>query len=165
MGRNKFGGSKHKKYARERVSNSKNKIKYLAKDKFQEYAFVKDILGNCRLRVICWDKKERIAHIRGKMRKRVWINKSDLILVSLRDYQDDKCDVIQKYDDQQIKILVKNNFISEIFTKDGSTFDLNEVDLDEIIHEEKTNIINTENNQNSDEEMEEEINIYDIDNL
>jgi initiation factor 1A len=27
----------------------------------------------------------------------VWINQGDIILVSLRDFQDDKADVIQKY--------------------------------------------------------------------
>lgn len=30
------------------------------------------------------------------MRKRVWINSGDIILVSLRDYQDSKADVIAK---------------------------------------------------------------------
>jgi hypothetical protein len=40
---------------------------------------------------------ERMAHIRGKMRKKVWIGVSDIILVSLREYQGDRCDVIMKY--------------------------------------------------------------------
>lgn len=31
------------------------------------------------------------------MRKRVWVNAGDIILVSLRDYQDGKADVIAKY--------------------------------------------------------------------
>ena len=37
-----------------------------------------------------------MAHIRGKLRKRVWIGVGDIILVSLRDFQDDQCDVIKK---------------------------------------------------------------------
>jgi translation initiation factor 1A len=31
------------------------------------------------------------------MRKKVWINQGDIILLSLREYQDEKADVIQKY--------------------------------------------------------------------
>eukprot|EP00461_Guttulinopsis_vulgaris_P002085 UN02086 len=31
------------------------------------------------------------------MRKSVWVNTGDLLLISLRDYQDGKCDIIHKY--------------------------------------------------------------------
>ncbi|DBA99535.1 TPA: Eukaryotic translation initiation factor 1A, Y-chromosomal [Trebouxia sp. C0006] len=31
------------------------------------------------------------------MRKKVWVNTGDIILVGLRDYQDEKADVILKY--------------------------------------------------------------------
>merc|ERR1712176_544175 len=45
---------------------------------------------------MCFDGVKRLCHIRGKLRKKVWINQSDIILVGLRDYQDAKADVIQK---------------------------------------------------------------------
>ncbi len=35
--------------------------------------------------------------IRGKLRNRVWINNGDIILVSLREFGDEKADVIHKY--------------------------------------------------------------------
>ena len=35
--------------------------------------------------------------IRGKLRNRVWINAGDIILVSLREFGDDKADVMHKY--------------------------------------------------------------------
>ena len=51
------------------------------------------MLGNGRITAFCFDGKERLCHIRGKLRKKVWINTGDIILVGLRDYQDDKvCD-------------------------------------------------------------------------
>merc|ERR1712203_485363 len=37
---------------------------------------------------MCFDGVKRLCHIRGKLRKKVWINQSDIILVGLRDYQD-----------------------------------------------------------------------------
>jgi len=67
------------------------------KEDGQEYAQVIKMLGNGRLEAQCFDGEKRLAHIRGKMRKKVWINQGDIILLSLRDFQDDKADVIQKY--------------------------------------------------------------------
>merc|ERR1712080_698843 len=53
--------------------------------------------GNGRLEAMCFDGVKRLCHIRGKLRKKVWINQSDIILVGLRDYQDARADVILKY--------------------------------------------------------------------
>lgn len=46
---------------------------------------------------MCFDGVKRLCHIRGKLRKKVWINQGDIILIGLRDYQDAKADVILKY--------------------------------------------------------------------
>merc|ERR1719320_799781 len=46
---------------------------------------------------MCFDGMKRLCHIRGKLRKKVWINGGDIILLGLRDYQDAKADVILKY--------------------------------------------------------------------
>lgn len=48
------------------------------------------MLGNGRVEATCFDGKTRICHIRGKLRKKVWIGPGDFILIGLRDYQDDK---------------------------------------------------------------------------
>lgn len=67
------------------------------KEDGQEYAQVLRMLGNGRLEAMCMDGVKRLCHIRGKMRKKVWVNAGDVILVGLRDYQDEKADVILKY--------------------------------------------------------------------
>merc|ERR1719414_2188300 len=54
---------------------------------------------------MCFDGVKRLCHIRGKLRKKVWINQSDIILVGLRDYQDAKADVIQKYSADEARNL------------------------------------------------------------
>lgn len=66
-------------------------------DSFLEYAQVTKMLGNGRLEAMCFDGVKRLCHIRGKLRKKVWINQGDIILIGLRDYQDAKADVILKY--------------------------------------------------------------------
>jgi translation initiation factor 1A len=60
------------------------------------------MLGNGRIEAKCFDGVTRLAHIRGKMRKKVWIAQGDIILLSLRDFQDDKADVIVKYTPDEV---------------------------------------------------------------
>merc|ERR1712203_1106651 len=52
---------------------------------------------------MCFDGTKRLCHIRGKLRKRQWINAQDIILVGLRDYQDQKADVIMKYNSDEAR--------------------------------------------------------------
>merc|ERR1712035_177355 len=54
---------------------------------------------------MCFDGTKRLCHIRGKLRKRQWINAQDIILVGLRDYQDQKADVIMKYNSDEARSL------------------------------------------------------------
>merc|ERR1719331_2157078 len=46
---------------------------------------------------MCFDGTKRLCHIRGKLRKKVWINTTDIILLGLREFQDGRADVILKY--------------------------------------------------------------------
>ena len=39
------------------------------------------MLGNGRLEGHCFDGVTRLCHIRGKMRKKVWVNQGDIILI------------------------------------------------------------------------------------
>lgn len=56
-----------------------------------EYAQVTRMLGNGRLEAFCFDGVNRLCHIRGKLRKRVWIGVGDIVLLGLREFQDQKC--------------------------------------------------------------------------
>lgn len=75
------------------------------RDEGQEYAQVVRMLGSGRVECMCFDGEERLAHIRGKMRKKVWINQGDIVLVSIREFQPDKCDVILKYHPDEARAL------------------------------------------------------------
>ena len=63
------------------------------------------MLGNARVEAFCFDGVSRLCQIRGQMRKRVWINMGDIILVSLREFQDSKADVIWKYTPDEARSL------------------------------------------------------------
>lgn len=63
----------------------------------QEYSQVVKMLGNGRCECFCFDGVTRLGHIRGKMRKKVWITAGDIVLVAKRDFQDEKVDIVHKY--------------------------------------------------------------------
>jgi len=75
------------------------------RDEGQEYAQIVKMLGSGRVECMCFDGEERLGHIRGKMRKKVWINQGDIVLVSIREFQPDKCDVILKYHPEEARAL------------------------------------------------------------
>ncbi len=62
------------------------------------------MLGNGRAEVYCFDKnKTRQGQIRGKMKKKVWIMVKDIVLVGIREFEDDKCDIIHKYKLEEVR--------------------------------------------------------------
>lgn len=63
------------------------------------------MLGNARVEAFCFDGVSRLCQIRGQMRKRVWINMGDIVLVSLREFQDSKADIIWKYTPDEARSL------------------------------------------------------------
>lgn len=97
----------------------------------QQYAIVIKNLGGCHLEVLCYDGITRMAHIRGKMRKRQWITVGDVLLIGQRDYQDSKCDVLLKYKHEQIIKLKEWGEIPQTSQQEGDeqecAFEFNDI--------------------------------------
>ena len=102
-----------------------------------EYAQVLRMLGNGRLEAACIDGVKRLCHIRGKMRKKVWVSTGDVILLGLRDYQDEKADVILKYAPDEARSLkaygeLPDNFKIDLGVEDdGAEEEEDYVDFDD----------------------------------
>ena len=93
----------------------------------QMYGRVLRLLGGCNALVYCNDNRERLCHIRGNMRKKVWISTGDIVLISLRELdrsgnttsaEVDRGDICAKYDQKIIyKLREKDRTINEkLFT-------------------------------------------------
>lgn len=104
--------AKKKKTKKARV-NKEVERKLLLKDINQEYGHVEKLLGSCRMEVTCTDGKKRIGIIRGSMQKKIWIKNNDTVLVSLREYEDAKCDIIYLYNAKEVKQLGKMGEIEQ----------------------------------------------------
>merc|ERR1711990_773307 len=88
------GGNKRKRG--KNMNFDKRELVYKEED--QDYGQVMRLLGGGRVEVNCLDGNvKRLCTIRGKMKNRVWINGGDIVLVSLREFGDDKADIIHKY--------------------------------------------------------------------
>jgi initiation factor 1A len=93
MPKNKGKGGKNRRRGK---NEAEEKRELIFKEDGQEYAQVLRMLGNGRLEAQCIDGVKRLCHIRGKMRKKVWVNQGDIVLIGLREFQDGKGDVILK---------------------------------------------------------------------
>ncbi|KAL0243389.1 hypothetical protein GEMRC1_005950 [Eukaryota sp. GEM-RC1] len=57
-----------------------------------------------------------LCHIRGKLRKRSFIRVTDVVLISLRDYEDNKADIFHKYTEDEIQTLKQMKELPESVT-------------------------------------------------
>lgn len=119
----KSKGGKNKR--RGKNIDSDNKRELVFKEDGQEYAQVLRMLGNGRLEAYCFDGQKRQCHIRGQMKRRVWINNDDIILIGLRDYQDEKADVIMKYTSDEVRALKEYKEIPDSIRVDEAEDDIN----------------------------------------
>ncbi|KAI3888863.1 hypothetical protein MKX03_036047 [Papaver bracteatum] len=103
MPKNKGKGGKNRKRGKNEADDEKRELVF--KEDGQEYAQVLRMLGNGRCEAMGIDGTKRLCHIRGKLHKKVWISGGDIILIGLRDYQDDKADIILKYNSDESRLL------------------------------------------------------------
>lgn len=102
---------KQKKYLNNSYNNN-----YNLDENNEEYAIVTKLLGNCRVTLFTNSGNECMGIIRGSLRKfskRVLIEKGDIVVVSIRDYQDSKVDIVHKFNREQIQLLIKEKTLSQ----------------------------------------------------
>ncbi|KXN70081.1 nucleic acid-binding protein, partial [Conidiobolus coronatus NRRL 28638] len=133
-------GGKNRRRGKNDTEGDKRELVF--KEEGQEYAQVLKLLGNGRIDAQCFDGVKRLALIRGKMRKKVWINAGDIVLLSLRDFQDDKADVILKYNPDEARMLksygelpdnAQINETTMFGEEDDDDVEFDDVEIDDVI--------------------------------
>ena len=124
MPKNKIGGKKHK--------GKKNDVK-VAKtlevpEENESIGQVTRVKGNGRFDVRCIDGVTRSGILRGTMRKRVWVNRLDLLLVEPWDFETDKCSILHKYNDDEYEKLKKGGHIPKEFKLEENEYNLDDND-------------------------------------
>ncbi|BEI85996.1 hypothetical protein CcaverHIS002_0602830 [Cutaneotrichosporon cavernicola] len=135
MPKAKGKGGKNRRRGKNDADGDKREL--IFKEDGQEYAQVVKMLGNGRLEAKCQDGETRLGQIRGQMRKKVWITVGDIILLSLREFQDDKADVIHRYTPDEARNLktygeLKSDFqITEGAEEGGASDDEGGIEFEE----------------------------------
>lgn len=120
MPKNKGKGGKNRRKGK---TESVVKRELIYKEDGQDYAQVTKMLGNGRVEAVFPDGAMRQCHIRGKMRKKVWIQVGDIVLVGLRDFQDSKADIILKYNADESRQLQAEKAIPASMKINENAFD------------------------------------------
>jgi translation initiation factor 1A len=140
------------------------------KEEFQEYGEIVKILGELRFEVLCYDAITRIAKVRNKMKKKEWCGVGDIVLISLRDFCEEKADILCRYDKEEIKRLRKmgeipkeNLYVSEEKDepKDTLQIDFNYIEEEELETIEEESEEEEEVDVWGEEEMISQASVYD----
>ena len=107
---NAKGGKQYKKKAK--GAEDPDSL-FIEQQEGQQIARVIRPLGNRSMTCYCNDNKIRVCHVRGKMRGRVFVDKGDMVLISLREFEigasktDVGGDIIAKYPYESLSRLRK----------------------------------------------------------
>jgi len=93
------------------------------KENMEEYAKVISLLGDRKITVRLPHGTEILGVIPGKMKRRCMINIDDVIIVGIREFQQDKVDVLHKYNEDEVRKLIQYGEIPESFGKSASLMD------------------------------------------
>ena len=115
-------GGKNRRRGKGDGEETKRELEF--KEEGQEYAQVVKMLGNGRCECFCFDGVTRLGHIRGKMRKKVWVTAGDIVLVGKRDFQDEKVDIIHKYSADEARNLKQYGELPETARINETAVDL-----------------------------------------
>jgi len=135
----------------------------------QLYGRVLQVLGNRNTLVYCNDNVVRLCHIRGSIRKDMWISVGDIVLTSTRDFLRDvkdkyeKGDILHKYDREDFSRLKKDITINPKIFSTLETADLNQLKRIKELKVDK-NIFNNDNDDIFDDAKESDEDV-DVDNI
>ena len=121
-GNDKKGGKNKKRGKRNRFGVQHQRLVTRTED--QQYAVITKMLGDCRVNLRYINDKGKLVEtmgvIRGKLRKRVWMNEGSVVLVAQRDF-DDRVDIIDKYSDENVRKLKRRGEIHKLLLDEHDT--------------------------------------------
>jgi translation initiation factor 1A len=111
MAKNSGGGKKFKR--NKKFSNTgRNRSRILElKGPGQDYAVLDAALGDAKFECRTTDGCKRIASVPGSFRKRVWVQAGMVVLVSIREFQPDRVDILYKYNMDEIRLMTNDGML------------------------------------------------------
>lgn len=84
----------------------------------QVLGVIEQMLGGDRVKVKCDDGNERVCRIPGRLRKRIWLNVGDLVLINPWSVQSkERGDVVFKYTTTQANWMKRKGYVKHILVE------------------------------------------------
>ena len=112
---------------------NRNREKIILDENEEEYAYVINMLGNCRVTLISNTGINCIGVISGSLRKfnkRVLIEKGDIVIITKSNTIDKKVYILHKLNSEQVNDLISVNGISNILISKYNCISNNEDCID-----------------------------------
>lgn len=68
-------------------------------------------LGGNKMMVSCFDGKTRNCRVPGRLKRKLWLRPENVVIVAPWELDDEKGDVIYKYNPSQVAWLRKNGYL------------------------------------------------------
>lgn len=130
MVKNKFGGNKAKSVSRKSTFHSKKDLILRQLSEKEEYAKVHKMLGDRRIMAILPDKREVMAHIPGRIKKRLFPGDIILVVAQIEGVENGKYSIIHAYDNEDVRDLIKAGELEKTFAKTENIYIDNDSDND-----------------------------------
>ena len=83
------------------------------------FGILETMLGGSRMRVRCFDGKERICRIPGRLKRKIWVREGDVIVIEPWEFDGDhKGDVVFKYRASQVDWLKRKGYLKQLESSD-----------------------------------------------
>ena len=89
------------------------RLKLPKKQNNEMFAIAERLMGGSRINMICEDGQARLARIPGKMKRRARVRAGDLCIIRPWDIQNEKADIIYRYNRTQAITLSKRRLLPE----------------------------------------------------
>lgn len=118
---NQKGGKKHKKGKKE--SFQEKQLIYKDPKEDQEYAKVIKVNGSGRYNLFCFDGKDRLGICAGNIKRKVRLAINDIVLIAMWDFQDNKCSIVHKYEEDEVqKLKTQGEFPENVKLEEDNPF-------------------------------------------
>jgi translation initiation factor 1A len=71
-------------------------------------------LGASRISIRCMDGKTRNCRVPGRLKKKLWLREGDIVIVEPWEFDDEKGDVIFKYNPSQVQWLQRKGYLKDM---------------------------------------------------
>lgn len=78
------------------------------------FGVVERRLGGSRMYVKCLDGKTRVCRIPGRLKRRLWVRETDIVIVEPWEYDADKGDILFKYRPTQVDYIKRKGYLRGI---------------------------------------------------